>query len=252
ASTNETNDKEGLRIVLEMKPGTDPNLVMAYLYKHTELQKTFSYNVTALVPGDSGNELVPRDGLSLNDLLRHFLDFRLATVRRRFEYQLRQLKKRIHILQGFAIIFNALDKAIKMIRESSGKPDAAEKLKIAFKLDDEQVNAILEAQLYKIAHMEIRKILDELKEKKKEAETIESILASKRKLWGVVRGELEALVEQFPERRKTRMASDEDVLTFDEEAYIVRENTNVVLTRDGWIKRVGRLAAIESTRVREG
>src|SRR6185295_16500924 len=96
--SNESNDKDGLRLVLEMKPNTDPNLVMAYLYKHTELQKTFSYNVTALVPSDDGKELVPRDGLSLKDLLRHFLDFRLVTVRRRFEYQLRQLKKRIHIL----------------------------------------------------------------------------------------------------------------------------------------------------------
>ncbi|VTT97851.1 dna topoisomerase : DNA gyrase subunit A OS=uncultured planctomycete GN=HGMM_F22C11C08 PE=4 SV=1: DNA_topoisoIV: DNA_gyraseA_C: DNA_gyraseA_C: DNA_gyraseA_C [Gemmataceae bacterium] len=250
--SNESNEKDGLRLVLEVKPGTDPNLVMAYLYKHTDLQSTFSYNLTALVPGPGGRILVPRDGLNLKEMLRHFLDFRLATVRRRFEYQLRQLKKRIHILEGFAIIFNALDRAIKMIRESTGKPDAAEKLKAAFKLDDEQVGAILDAQLYKIAQLEIKKIMDELAEKKKEAERIEALLASEKKLWGVIRGELEALAEKFPERRKTRMASDEDVLTFSEEAYIVRENTNVVLTRDGWLKRVGRLAAVESTRVREG
>ena len=199
-----------------------------------------------------GKTLVPRDGLSLKDIIQYFLDFRFITVRRRFEYQLRVLKKRIHILEGFAIIFNALDRAIKMIRESSGKADAAEKLMKAFKLDEEQVNAILDAQLYKIAQMEIKKILDELQEKKKEAKAIETILASKKKLWGVIKGELEELVEKFPERRKTKMASDEDVLTFSEEAYIVRENTNVVLTRDGWIKRVGRLTAVESTRVREG
>ncbi|MBA4190673.1 MAG: DNA topoisomerase [Planctomycetaceae bacterium] len=250
--SNESNEKDGLRLVLEVKPGTDPNLVMAYLYKHTELQKTFSYNMTALVPSPAGKAMVPRDGLSLKEMLQLFLDFRLATVRRRFEYQLRQLKRRIHILEGFAIIFNALDKAIKIIRESTGKPDAAEKLKNTFKLDDEQVTAILDSQLYKIAQMEIKKILDELAEKKKEADRIETILASEKKLWNVIKGELEALVEKFPERRKTRMASDEDVLTFSEEAYIVRENTNVVLTRDGWLKRIGKLAAIESTRVREG
>ncbi|MBP3956426.1 DNA topoisomerase 4 subunit A [Gemmata sp. G18] len=249
---NESNEKDGLRLVLEVKAGTDPNLVMAYLYKHTELQKSFSYNMTALVPNSDGTRMVPKDGLSLRELLKHFLDFRLATVRRRFEYQLRQLRKRIHILEGFAIIFNALDRAIKIIRESSGKSDAAEKLKAAFKLDDEQVTAILDSQLYKIAQMEIQKILDELAEKKKQAKEIEIILASEKKLWGVIRGELEALIEKFPERRKTRMASDEDVLTFDEEAYIVRENTNVVLTRNGRIKRVGRLAAVESTRVEEG
>jgi len=250
--SNESNDKDGLRLVLEVKPGTDSNLVMAYLYKHTELQKTFSYNMTALIPASDGVRLVPRDGLSLKDLLRHFLDFRLITVRRRFEFALRQLRRRIHILEGFAIIFNGLDKAIKMIRESTGKPDAAEKLKTAFKLDDEQVAAILDSQLYKIAQMEIKKILDELEEKKKEAEKIEIILASETKLWGVVRAELESLMEKFPERRKTRMASDEDVLTFSEEAYIIRENTNVVLTRDGNFKRIGRLASVESTRVKEG
>jgi len=250
--SNESNEKDGLRLVLEVKPGTDPNLVMAYLYKHTELQKTFSYNMTALVPSPAGKAMVPRDGLSLKEMLQLFLDFRLATVRRRFEYQLRQLKKRIHILEGFAIIFNALDKAIKIIRESTGKPDAAEKLKTTFKLDDEQVTAILDSQLYKIAQMEIKKILDELAEKKKEADRIETILASEKRLWNVIKGELEALAEKFPERRKTRMASDEDVLTFSEEAYIVRENTNIVLTRDGWLKRIGKLAAVESTRVREG
>ena len=250
--SNESNDRDGLRLVLELKPDTDPNLVMAYLYKHTELQKTISYNITALVPGPDESTMVPKDGLSLKHILRHFLDFRLITVRKRFEYQLRQLRRRIHILEGFKVIFNALDRAIKIIRESSGKPDAAEKLKAAFKLDDEQVNAILDAQLYKIAQMEIKKILDELKEKKAQAEEIEAILASKRRLWTVIKNEMEALAEQFGERRKTRMASDEDVLDFDPEAYIVRENTNVVLTRNGRIKRVGRLSSIETTRVEEG
>ena len=250
--SNESNDKDGLRLVLEIRPGTDPQLVMAYLYKHTELQMNFSYNMTALVPGPDGSTMVPKDGLSLKDILRHFLDFRLITVRRRFEYHLRQLRRRIHILEGFAIIFNALDKAIKMIRESSGKPDASEKLKSYFKLDDEQATAILDSQLYKIAQLEIKKILDELEEKKKEAERIEAILASKKKLWGVIKNEMEELIERFPDRRKTRMASDEDVLTFDEEAYIVRENTNVVLTRNGRVKRIGRLTSIETTRVEEG
>ena len=250
--SNESNDKDGLRLVLEVKAGTDPNLVMAYLYKHTELQKSFSYNMTALVPNDDGTRMIPKDGLSLKDILKHFLDFRLATVKRRFEYELRQLRRRIHILEGFQIIFNALDQAIKLIRNSSGKPDAAEKLKSAFKLDDEQTTAILDSQLYKIAQLEIQKILDELKEKKKKAEDIENILKSTKKLWGVIKGELEALAEKFPERRKTRMASDEDVLTFDEEAYIVRENTNVVLTRNGRLKRIGRLASVEGTRVEEG
>jgi DNA gyrase subunit A len=248
--TNETNEKDGLRIALDVKPDTDPNLVMAYLYKHTALQESFPYNLTCLVPDEDGKTRPER--LGLKELLRYFLDFRFATVRRRFEYDLEQLRKRIHILQGFKIVFNALDKAIKLIRESQGKHDAAEKLMKAFKLDELQTEAILEAQLYKIAQMEIRKILDELREKKAEAERIEGILRSTRKLWSVVKRELEEVGERFGDRRRTRIASSEDTLEFDEEAYIVHENTNVVLTRDGWIKRVGRLTSVEGTRVREG
>jgi DNA gyrase subunit A len=253
---NESNEKEGLRIALEMKSGSDPNLVMAYLYKHTQLQENFAYNLTCLVPvaDEEGKERTRPERLGLKAILRHFLDFRLATVRRRFEYELEQLRRRIHILEGFRIIFNALDKAIKIIRESDGKPDAAERLMKTFKLDDEQTAAILEVQLYKIAQLEIKKILDELKEKKAQAEKIEGILHSQKKLWGVIKDELNELGEKYgaKDRRRTRLGSAEDAPEFDPEAYIVRENTNVVLTRDGWIKRVGRLASVEGTRVREG
>jgi DNA gyrase subunit A len=250
-----TNKKVGIHIVLEMKPGTDPNVIMAYLYKHTALQSNFAYNMTCLVPGPDAT-LQPRRGISLKEVLRHFLDFRLATVRRRFEFELEQLRKRIHILDGFRIIFNALDEAIKIIRDSKGKQDAAEKLRERFRLDEIQADAVLDAQLYKIAQLEIKKILDELKEKKAEAARIEGILASEKKLWNVIKTELNELGEKFSERRRTRIASAEDLPEFDPEAYIVRENANVVLTRDGWIKRVGRLSLDEggkiTTRVREG
>jgi DNA gyrase subunit A len=247
---DESTEKNGLRMVLEMKPDADASLVMAYLYKHSALQENFPYNMTCLVPAADGKPQPER--LGLKEILRHFLDFRFDTVRRRFEYELEQLRRRIHILQGFRIIFNALDKAIKLIRESDGKSDAADKLMHAFKLDIEQATAILDAQLYRIAQMEIKKILDELKEKKAEAERIEGILGSRRKLWGVIKGELNELGEKYGDKRRTRMGSEEDIPEFDPEAYIARENTNVVLTRDGWIKRVGRLASVEGTRVREG
>ena len=252
--TNESNEKEGLRIALEVKSGTDPVLVMAYLNRHTELQQNFAYNMTCLIPRihEGGRETLQPARLGLKEILRHFLDFRLATVRKRFEFELDRLRKRIHLLEGFRIIFDALDKAIKIIRESSGKPDAAEKLIATFKLDQIQADAILDAQLYKIAQLEIKKILEELKEKKTEAERIETILRSEKKLWGVIKTEMDELTEKFGDRRRTRMGSSEDAIDFDEEAYIVRDNTNVVLTRDGWIKRVGRLASVEGTRVREG
>ncbi len=144
---NESNEKDGLRIALEIKPGTDPDLVMAYLFRHTSLQDTFSFNMTCLIPVP-GEALKTRpERLGLKPILRHFLDFRLVTVRRRFEYELEILRRRIHILEGFAIIFDALDQAIRLIRNSQGKSDAAEKLIKAFKLDQIQADAILEAAI---------------------------------------------------------------------------------------------------------
>jgi DNA gyrase subunit A len=250
---NESNEKAGLRIVLEMKAGTDPNLIMAYLYRHTQLQQHFAYNLTCLVPveGSDGHKARPAR-LGLKEILSHFLQFRLTTVRRRFEFELEQLRRRIHLLEGFKIIFDALDRALKLIRESSGKAEASEKLIKAFKLSEVQAEAVLDAQIYKIAQLEIKKILDELKEKSAEAARIEALLRSEPKLWAVVKAELAEVSEKYGDRRRTRMGSSEDAPDFDPEAYIVRENTNVVLTRDGWVKRVGRLASVEGTRVREG
>src|ERR1043165_1224103 len=248
--TNETNEKEGLRITIDIKADADPSLVMAYLYKHTPLQDNFAVNMTCLTPDEQGI-LQPRR-LGLKEILRAFLDFRLVTVRKRFEYELEVLRKRIHILEGFKIIFDALDKAIRMIRESQGRSDAAEKLMRAFKLDETQTDAILDAQLYKIAQMEIKKILEELEEKTAQAAKIEAILKSEKKLWNIVKEELGELSEKYGDRRRTKLGSSEDELDFDPEAFIVKENTNVVLTADGWIKRVGRLASVEGTRVREG
>jgi DNA gyrase subunit A len=249
-SNDETDNKHGLRIVLDLKPGTDPDAVMTYLYKHTSLEQNFAYNSTCLVP-DARGAMVPAR-LGLAEMLRHFLTFRFQTVQRRFEYQLRQLEHRIHILEGFQLIFNDLDRALKIIRDSTGKRDAAEKMMKAFPLDEEQTMAILELQLYRISSLEINTILEELGEKQTEADRIRKLLASPKRLWGVVQTELEALSTEFADKRRTAIGSSEEIVEFDAASYIVKENTNVVLTREGWIKRVGRLQSVETTRVREG
>jgi DNA gyrase subunit A len=190
--------------------------------------------------------------LSLKDVLRQFLDFRYRSITRRFEFQLRQLERRIHILEGFVIVFKGLEQALKIIRGSQGKQDAAARLMKAFPLDAEQTDAVLELALYRISALEIDRILTELKEKQAEAENIRKILGSKTRLWKVVETELQELAEKFSDDRRTALGSEDEITEFDPQAYIVRENTNVVLTRDGWIKRVGRLQKVESTRVREG
>ena len=189
---------------------------------------------------------------NLVEILQHFVDFRIETVRKRFEFQLEQLQRRIHVLEGMLIIFDELDKALKIIRKSKGKQDAAEKLMRVFPIDAEQTNAILELQLYRISQLEIGRILEELEQKRADAKQIQRVLDSPSRLRNVVKTELRELADDFPEKRRTTIGSAEEILEYDPQTYIVRENTNVVVTRDGWIKRVGRLQKVESTRVREG
>jgi DNA gyrase subunit A len=249
-ANDETNEEHGLRVVLELKSGADPEAVMAYLFRHTALEQNFSYNATALVP-DSHGASIPRV-LNLKDLLQHFLDFRMQTVRRRLEYQLEQLRRRIHILEGFEIIFDGLDEALRIIRRSKGKKDAAEKLMQKFPLDAIQTDAILELALYRISQLEINRILEELEEKRAEALKIERLLKSPKRMWTLIETELEEVASQFGDRRKSNFGSADEITEFDPSAYIVRENTNVVITSEGWIKRVNQLASVSRTRVREG
>ena len=249
---DESTLDHGIRIVVQIKDDADPQAVMAYLFKHTQLQDTFHCNFTCLVPGEGGGDDLRPERLGVKDMLTHFLDFRFATVRRRFEYQLEQLRRRIHVLEGFEIVFDALDEALAIIRRSQGRSDAAEGLRGAFAIDEEQSLAVVDLNLYRIGGLEIDRILEELAEKRAEAERIRTLLASDAALWNVVRGELAAFAEQFPGKRQTRVAEEEEQLEFDPEAYIVAENTNVVVTAGGWLKRVGRLQSAASTRTREG
>ncbi|MCA9683385.1 MAG: DNA topoisomerase, partial [Myxococcales bacterium] len=243
---------EDIRVEIELDPkaDVDPELVMAYLFKHTRLQTTVKLDFTVLVPTDNPEVSAPAR-LDLKSILTQFLAFRLQTVRRRFEYDLRKLEERIHILEGFEKIFDGLDKAIKIIRASDGRADAANKLMKAFDLDQIQVDAILETRLYKLAKLEILKIREELDEKRKEAKRIRAILKSESKLWAVVKQELEELVNEFGDKRRTRIDAEDLTEEFSAESFIIEEDAMVLITRDGWIKRQ-RSVNLESTRMREG
>jgi len=241
-----------VRIVLELKQGADPALVMAYLYKHTPIELSFHVNMTCLVPTQN-REVAGPMRLNLCSILSEFLDFREEVVRRRFEFELAELRRRIHILEGFAIVFDALDEAIRIIRKSDGKADAAGKIIKRFGLDEEQTDAILELKLYKLARLEIQVILDELAAKQARAKEIETILKDKRKLWGVIRGELREIAEKFTDKRRTKIGGGggEDI-EFQAEDFIVDEEVTVILSRDGWLKRVKEIKDLSTTRVREG
>ena len=241
-----------VRIVLELKTGADPALVMAYLYKHTPIALSFHVNMTCLVPTQN-REVAGPMRLNLRSILSEFLDFREEVVTRRFEFELAELKRRIHILQGFAILFDALDEAIRIIRKSDGKADAAGKIIKRFGLDEEQTDAILELKLYKLARLEIQIILDELAAKRARAKEIETILKDERKLWKVIRGELEEIAKRFADKRRTKVGGGGgDEVEFQAEDFIVDEEVTVILSRDGWLKRVREIKDLSATRLREG
>jgi DNA gyrase subunit A len=240
-----------VRIVLELKKGADPSVVMAYLYKNTPLQLNFNVNLTCLLPTDNPEVGRPaRVGIKV--LLEQFLDFRYETIRRRFEYELEALRKRIHILEGFVIVFDALDEAIKIIRKSDGKKDAAAKLMARFALDADQTEAILELKLYKLAKLEINLIREELADKRSRAEEIERILKSRARMWKVVKDELREMAELYGNPRRSKVGGVEEEVEIDEDAFIVDEDAHVVLTRDGWIKRLKEVKDLSKLRTREG
>jgi DNA gyrase subunit A len=252
-----------VRIVLEIKKEADPELVMAYLYKQTPLQSNFHVNMTCLIPpgyltDDAGRKVSVENGplqprqIGIKEALGYFLDFRLEVTERHFRYQLRRLEERIHILEGFTKVFDALDELIKIIRASDGKQDAAQKIIKRFKLDEIQTEAILELKLYKLAKLEINIIREELKEKGNEAKRIKGILKSEDKLWAVIKDDLKKTAELLGTPRRTKTGGASEETTFDADAFIVDEDANVVVTRDGWIKRVRELKDPAATRTREG
>jgi DNA gyrase subunit A len=244
-----------VRIVLELKQDASPEQVMAWLFKHTQLQSTWPVNLTALVPTrqDDGTPGVPTPSrLDLRAILLHWLDFRFETLRRRYQFDLEELRKRIHVLEGFEKLFDALDEAIALIRSSEGKTDAAERLIARFDLTDVQVDAILELRLYKLARLEIQAIREELAELRQEAQRIEKLLASDRRLWGEVRKELLEVRKVHAAPRRTMVGVPKVDVAYDEDAYIVKEDAFVVVTREGWVKRQTTVSDLAKVRVREG
>ncbi len=241
-----------VRIVLEIKKEADPELVMAYLYKHTPLSTSFNVNLTCLVPSDNPEVGTPKR-LDLKAMLQYFLEFRFGVVKRRFEFDLQQLKTRLHLLEAFEKVYDALDEMIKIIRKSEGKEDAAKKLIARFKIDEDQADAILEMKLYKLARLEILVIQKELKEKRAEAKRIATLLKDSKALWAVVRDELKELRARYDDKRRTKIggAGAEEV-ELDEDVFISNEDAQVVITRDGWVKRVREIKDPASTRMREG
>ncbi len=246
---------EDVRIAIEMKKDADEKMIMAYLFKHTPLQINFAVNLTCLIPTENP-EVGRPERLDLKQILWHFLHFRLDVVTKRLEHELAALKKRIHLLEGFEQVFDALDEILRIVRKSEGKADAAQKIIKRFGLDAEQTDAILELKIYRLARLEILVIRTELEEKRKRARQIATLLKDEASRWKLVRTELEDVQKKYSDgridKRRTLIASDTGEPEYSADDFIVEEDNVVIVSRDGWVKRQKEVKDLATTRLREG
>jgi len=218
-----------IRIVIDLKNGAHPQKVLNFLYKHTELEKTFHFNVVALVDG------VPQT-LSLRDCLTEFVKHRVEVVRRRSEYELKQAKAREHILLGLKKALDHIDEVIKTIRASKDVTEAHKNLMSKFKFSTLQTTAILEMRLQRLANLERKKIEDELKEVQKLIAYLEELLASKKKMLKLISSELEEVKQNHGDPRRTKVVASA-VGSMSDEDLIPDEETVLVYTKGGYVKR---------------
>ncbi len=242
---------DDVRIALELKKDADVKMVMAYLFKHTPLQTSFIVNLTCLIPTENA-EIGRPERLDLHAILWHFLHFRLDVVTKRLEHELQAIKKRVHILEGFEKVFDALDEILKIVRKSEGKADAAAQIIKRFSLDEDQTDAILELKIYRLARLEILIIRKELEDKRRRARQINALLKDEPGRWGVVKVEIEEIQKKYGDARRTTIASDAGEAEYTAEDFIVEEDNVVIVSRDGWVKRQKEVKDVSSTRVREG
>ena len=223
------SDRHGIRVVIELKRDATPKKVLNNLFKHTSLQTSFPANIVALVNG------TPQT-LNLKTILEEFLKHRYLVVKRRSEFELRQAKARLHILEGLKIAVENIDAVIKTIRESKTQEDAKQNLIIKFKLSEIQAIAILDIQLRRLAALERQKIEEEYEMVKETIEYLEDLLAHPTKILTVIKVELSKLKEKYADERRTRVFKSK-VGEFSDEDLIPNEPTVVTLTATGYIKR---------------
>lgn len=225
------SNKEGVRIVIELKKDAYPKKVLNMLYQMTPLQTSFHYNVLALVDG-----LQPRI-LNLKQMLEEHIKHRQVVVRRRTQYELDRIMDRLHILEGLRIALKSIDEVIAVIKKSADKDEARGNLMKKFKMTERQAVAILEMRLQALANLEVLRIEQEYNEKMKIKEELEAILKSEKKMLAVIRGEIKELMEKYGDERRTKIVKS-GVKEFSMEDLIPDAQAVVMMTKDGYIKRL--------------
>ena len=221
--------KGDIRVVVELKGGAQPQNVLNYIYKHTQLEETFHFNMVMLVDG------VPQT-LSLKRILEEFIAHRQIVVRRRTEFDLRKAEDREHILIGLKKALDHIDKIIKTIKASKDAPTAHSALMKEFKFSDKQATAILEMRLQKLAGLERKKIEDELKAIQELIKKLKDLLSSPKKILTVIKDELREIITKYGDERRTKVVKG-GVKSISVEDLIPDEESILVLTSGGYIKR---------------
>jgi len=228
ADLRDESNREGIRIVIELKKDAPGEVVLNQLYKLTPMQTTFGVNLLALVNGRPQT-------LTLKQCLLHFIDFRREVVVRRAIYDLAQAEARAHLLEGFAIALEHLDEVIAIIRGAEDTAAARTQLMARFELSERQANAILEMRLRSLTAMERQRVLDELAEVRAKIEELRVLLASDERILGVVLEELGEIREQYGDERRTELVGAVEGLTTED--LIVEEDMVVTVSHLGYIKR---------------
>ena len=223
------SDRDGIRVVIELKHAANPEVVLNQLYKHTQLQSTFGINMLALVDN------IPKR-LNLKQILNNYIKHRFTIVVRRTRYDLKSAEARAHILEGLKIALDNLDAAIKLIKQSASPKVANEQLQIEFKLSEKQAQAVLEMKLQKLTSLEHEKILDEYKKLLNLIKELKEILDSKQKVLDIIKSELDEIIQKYGDERRSEILDvDEDLM--EDEDLIKPEDVVVTITKAGYIKR---------------
>jgi len=225
---DESSDREGVRIVIDLKRNEIPLVVLNNLYKHTQLETTFGVIMLALVNNRP-------EVLNLKQILHHFLEHRREVVVRRTIYELRKAEERAHILEGLKIALDNLDAVIALIRRSQSPDEARAGLMRQFSLTDIQANAILDMRLQRLTQLERAKLVEEYQEVLKQIEYLKSVLASQALVRSIIKDELTQLREDYKDDRKTQIVKEEAEISLED--LIAEEEVAVTISHAGYIKR---------------
>ncbi len=227
---NDLSDRDGIRISIKLKKEISSEVILAYLYKNTDLSVTYNYNMVAI------SQRSPKL-LSLDEILTEYIQHQKEIIRNRSNYELRLTEKRKHIVLGFLKMVSILDQVIKLIRESLGKKDAIKKIVEAFGFTELQADAIVSLQLYRLSTTDVTEMRKESNDLSKTISRLERILSNEIELEKAVVEELEEILNKYPVERKTEISGQIQKVEIDEQELIENENVIFVISKDGYIKR---------------